>query len=181
MATTKHKKGKKHKSKHENAGEGMAPGTEAAHPETDQPRMSAKEFNKALKPLQVELVKLQAWVKATGAKVCIVFEGRDAAGKGGTIKRIRDRVSPRVFPIVALPAPTEREKSQMYIQRYVPHLPAAGEVVIFDRSWYNRAGVERVLGFCTDEEAQAFLDQVPDVEEAMVASGILLRKYWLDV
>jgi len=181
MATAKHKKGKKHKSKHENAGEGMAPGTEAAHPETDQPRMSAKEFNKALKPLQVELVKLQAWVKATGAKVCIVFEGRDAAGKGGTIKRIRDRVSPRVFPIVALPAPTEREKSQMYIQRYVPHLPAAGEVVIFDRSWYNRAGVERVMGFATEQQVDEFLSHVIPFERAMIASGIILIKYWLEV
>ena len=181
MATTKHKKGKKHKSKHDNAGEGMAPGTEAAHPETDQPRMSAKEFNKALKPLQVELVKLQAWVKATGAKVCIVFEGRDAAGKGGTIKRIRDRVSPRVFPIVALPAPTEREKSQMYIQRYVPHLPAAGEVVIFDRSWYNRAGVERVMGFATEQQVDEFLSHVIPFERAMIASGIILIKYWLEV
>ena len=181
MATAKHKKGKKHKSKHGNAGEGMAPGTEAAHPETDQPRMSAKEFNKALKPLQVELVKLQAWVKATGAKVCIVFEGRDAAGKGGTIKRIRDRVSPRVFPIVALPAPTEREKSQMYIQRYVSHLPAAGEVVIFDRSWYNRAGVERVMGFATEQQVDEFLSHVIPFERAMIASGIILIKYWLEV
>src|SRR6476659_3184522 len=112
---------------------------------------------------------------------CIVFEGRDAAGKGGTIKRIRDRVSPRVFPIVALPAPTEREKSQMYIQRYVPHLPAAGEVVIFDRSWYNRAGVEPVMGFCTDEQSQRFLQMAPGVEQAIGDSGVVLLKYWLEV
>jgi len=120
-------------------------------------------------------------VKSTGAKVCIVFEGRDTAGKGGTIKAITGRVSPRVFRVVALPAPTEREKSQMYIQRYLPHLPAAGEVVIFDRSWYNRAGVERVLGFCTPAVSKKFLGQVPGVEKAMVDSGILLFKYWLEV
>ena len=124
---------------------------------------------------------MQEWVKATGAKVCIVFEGRDTAGKGGTIKAITERVSPRVFRVVALPAPTEREKSQMYIQRYVPHLPPAGEVVIFDRSWYNRAGVERVMGFCTEEQAERFLELVPAVEQAMVDSGILLVKYWLEV
>ena len=121
------------------------------------PRMTAKEFERELELLQVELVKLQEWVKATGAKICVVFEGRDAAGKGGTIKRITERVSPRVFRVVALPAPTEREKSQMYIQRYLPHLPAAGEVVIFDRSWYNRAGVERVMGFATEEQVKTFL------------------------
>jgi len=127
------------------------------------------------------LVAMQEWVKSSGAKICIVFEGRDTAGKGGTIKAITGRVSPRVFRVVALPAPTEREKSQMYIQRYVPHLPAAGEVVIFDRSWYNRAGVERVLGFCTPKQSQTFLTQVPSVEKAMVDSGILLFKYWLEV
>jgi polyphosphate kinase 2 len=124
---------------------------------------------------------MQEWVKTSGAKVCIVFEGRDTAGKGGTIKAITERVSPRLFRVVALPAPTEREKSQMYIQRYIPHLPAAGEVVIFDRSWYNRAGVERVMGFCTDEQARRFLEQVPAVEKAMVDSGIVLVKYWLEV
>ena len=117
-----------------------------------RPPMTAKEFERELEPLQEELVKLQEWVKATGAKICIVFEGRDAAGKGGTIKRIAERVSPRVFRVIALPAPTEREKSQMYIQRYLPHLPAAGEVVIFDRSWYNRAGVERVMGYATESQ-----------------------------
>ena len=131
--------------------------------------------------LQVELVHLQQWVVATGAKVCIVFEGRDTAGKGGVIKRITERVSPRVFRVVALPAPTEREKSQMYIQRYIPHLPAAGEVVIFDRSWYNRAGVERVMGFCTEAECRGSSQMTPPVEKAMVDSGIILLKYWLEV
>ena len=124
---------------------------------------------------------MQEWVKASGAKICIVFEGRDTAGKGGTIKRITERVSPRVFRVVALPAPTERERSQMYMQRYVPHFPAAGEVVIFDRSWYNRAGVEPVMGFCTPEETERFLQMAPLVEKAMVDSGILLLKYWLEV
>ena len=124
---------------------------------------------------------MQEWVKSTGAKVCIVFEGRDTAGKGGTIKRIVERVSPRVFRVVALPTPTEREKSQMYLQRYMSHFPAAGEVVIFDRSWYNRAGVERVMGFCTPEQTQRFLDMAPLVEKAMVDSGIILLKYWLEV
>jgi polyphosphate kinase 2 (PPK2 family) len=126
-------------------------------------------------------VQLQEWVKHAGAKVCIVFEGRDGAGKGGTIKAITERVSPRVFRVVALPAPTEREKSQMYLQRYVPHLPAAGEIVIFDRSWYNRAGVERVMGFATDEQVKGFLAIVPLVEKAIVESGVILLKYWLEV
>ena len=129
----------------------------------------------------MELVKLQEWVKAKGLKVCIVFEGRDGAGKGGVIKAITERVSPRVFRVVALPAPTEREKTQMYAQRYLPHLPAAGEVVIFDRSWYNRAGVERVMGFCTEEQAKRFLEVVPLFEKMMVESGIILVKYWLEV
>ena len=144
-------------------------------------RLKRKEYEHLLKPLQAELVALQEWVKRSGAKVCLVFEGRDTAGKGGTIKRITERVSPRVFRVVALPAPTEREKSQMYIQRYLPHLPAAGEVIIFDRSWYNRAGVERVMGFCTPEETERFLRQVPEVERAIVDSGIILLKYWLEV
>lgn len=143
--------------------------------------MSEKEYAKALRRLHVELVKLQLWVASTGAKVCIVFEGRDGAGKGGTIKAITERVSPRVFRVFALPAPSEREKSQMYMQRYLPHLPAAGEVVIFDRSWYNRAGVERVMGFCTLEEAESFLKAVPLVERAIVQSGVILLKYWLEV
>jgi polyphosphate kinase len=148
-----------------------------------QPPAKLKEsaYEQELYRLHVELVKLQEWVQATGAKVCIVFEGRDGAGKGGTIKAITERVSPRVFRVVALPAPTEREKSQMYLQRYVPHLPAAGEVVIFDRSWYNRAGVERVMGFCSDDEAKAFLRAIPLVEEAIVWSGVKLIKYWLEV
>ncbi|CAB4930930.1 unannotated protein [freshwater metagenome] len=149
--------------------------------EAGRTKMSRKEYEAELAVLQGELVAMQEWVKATGAKVCIVFEGRDTAGKGGTIKRIVERVSPRVFRIVALPAPTEREKSQMYLQRYVPHLPAAGEVVIFDRSWYNRAGVERVMGFCTPEQTERFLDMAPGIEKAMVDSGILLLKYWLEV
>jgi len=144
-------------------------------------RMKRKEYEKALDKLHVELVHLQEWVKAKGLKVCIVFEGRDGAGKGGTIKALTERVSPRVFRVVALPAPTEREKSQMYSQRYIPHLPAAGEVVIFDRSWYNRAGVERVMGFCTEQQAKDFLAVVPSVEKLMVASGIILLKYWLEV
>src|SRR5207344_2533161 len=128
-----------------------------------------------------ELVKLQEWVQYKGLKVCVVFEGRDGAGKGGTIKAITERVSPRVFRVIALPAPTEREKSQMYVQRYAPHFPAAGEIVIFDRSWYNRAGVERVMGFCTDEQAKRFLENVPAFERQMVATGIRLVKYWLEV
>ena len=140
-----------------------------------------KAYLKELRKLHVELVKLQQWVQHKGLKVCVVFEGRDGAGKGGTIKAITERVSPRVFRVIALPAPTEREKSQMYVQRYLPHLPAAGEIVIFDRSWYNRAGVERVMGFCSDEQAQAFLKAVPLVEKAMVDSGIILLKYWLEV
>jgi polyphosphate kinase 2 len=143
--------------------------------------MRRKEYEAELAVLQAELVAVQEWVKDTGAKVCLVFEGRDTAGKGGTIKRIVERVSPRVFRVVALAAPTEREKSQMYIQRYLSHFPAAGEVVIFDRSWYNRAGVERVMGLCTPEQTSRFLDAVPGVEKAMVESGIILLKYWLEV
>jgi len=143
--------------------------------------LKRKGYDKELKRLHGELVKLQEWVKFKGLKVCILFEGRDGAGKGGTIKAITERVSPRVFRVVALPAPTEREKSQMYVQRYLPHLPAAGEVVIFDRSWYNRAGVERVMGFCTEEQAQIFLKAAPLVEKAIVDSGVHLLKYWLEV
>jgi polyphosphate kinase 2 len=140
-----------------------------------------KEYSRELKKLHEKLVDMQEWVKHKGLKVCVVFEGRDGAGKGGTIKAITERVSPRVFRVVALPAPTEREKSQMYIQRYLPHLPAAGEVIIFDRSWYNRAGVERVMGFCSDKQVQAFLQIAPYVERVMVESGIILLKYWLEV
>jgi polyphosphate kinase 2 len=146
-----------------------------------KPKLSNKEFEQEMEKLQVELVKMQEWVKATGAKVCVLFEGRDTAGKGGVIKRISERVSPRVFRVVALPAPTEREKSQMYFQRYMPYLPAAGEVVIFDRSWYNRAGVERVMGFATEEQVAYFLKYAPLVERSLIHSGIILIKYWLEV
>ena len=146
-----------------------------------KPVLKTKEYEKELRRLHVELVKLQQWVVAKGLKVCIVFEGRDGAGKGGTIKAITERVSPRVFRVVALPAPTEKEKTQLYFQRYVPHLPAAGEIVIFDRSWYNRAGVERVMGFCTPEQVEKFLDGAPVMEKAMVDAGIILLKYWLEV
>ena len=149
--------------------------------EIPAPKMKRKEYERHMRVLHGELVAMQEWVKASGAKICIVFEGRDTAGKGGTIKRITERVSPRVFRVVALPVPTEREKSQMYIQRYLPHFPAAGEVVIFDRSWYNRAGVEPVMGFCTPEETERFLDLVPGVEKAMADDGIVLLKYWLEV
>ena len=152
-----------------------------AEEDTAPGEMSGKKYRKELAKLHVELVKVQEWAKSSGAKICIVFEGRDGAGKGGTIKAITERVSPRVFRVVALPAPTEREKSQMYVQRYVRHLPAAGEITIFDRSWYNRAGVERVMGFCTEEQAEKFLIQVPAVERAIVDSGVLLLKYWLEV
>jgi polyphosphate kinase 2 (PPK2 family) len=138
--------------------------------------LSGKQYQRELKKLHCELVMLQEWVKHAGLKICILFEGRDGAGKGGTIKAMTERVSPRVFRVVALPAPTEREKSQMYVQRYLPHLPAAGEIVIFDRSWYNRAGVERVMGFCTEEQVRHFLKAAPLVEKAMVDSGIILIK-----
>ena len=144
-------------------------------------KLKNKDYERELARLHIELVKLQRWVQHTGTKIVIVFEGRDGAGKGGTIKAITERVSPRVFRVVALPAPTEREKSQMYVQRYIPHLPAAGEIVIFDRSWYNRAGVERVMGFCTEEQAKHFLEVTPPVEKTIVESGIILSKYWLEV
>src|SRR5574340_21900 len=144
-------------------------------------KLKTKDYEKELARLHVELVKLQQWIVHKGLKVCIVFEGRDTAGKGGTIKAITERVSPRVFRVVALPAPSDREKTQMYVQRYLPHLPAAGEVVIWDRSWYNRAGVERVMGFCSEEQVRRFLNGLPLVERAMVDSGIILLKYWLEV
>src|SRR5215468_3420007 len=147
----------------------------------DRKKLKRKQYEKQLAKLHVELVKLQEWVKQEGLKVCIVFEGRDGAGKGGTIKAITERVSPRVFRVIALPAPTEREKSQMYVQRYLPHLPAAGEVVIWDRSWYNRAGVERVMGFCAQDKVEEFLSMVPAFEKIMIRSGIILLKYWLEV
>ena len=144
-------------------------------------KMSAKQFDKELEKLQVELCHLQEWVKHKGLRVIVVFEGRDAAGKGGVIKRITERVSPRVFRVVALPAPSDREKSQIYIQRYITHFPAAGEIVLFDRSWYNRAGVERVMGFCTNAEYERFLASCPEWEHYMVESGIILIKYFFDV
>jgi len=149
--------------------------------ETADRKMKRKAYEAEMRILQGELVVMQEWVKATGAKVCVVFEGLDSAGKGGTIRRITERTSPRVFKHIALPVPTEREKSQMYVQRYITQFPAAGEVVLFDRSWYNRAGVEPVLGYCTPEQTERFLEMVPAVERAMVDSGIILVKYWLNV
>jgi polyphosphate kinase 2 len=143
--------------------------------------LKRKKYEKEMRRLQGELCKLQAWVKYKGLSVIVVFEGRDAAGKGGTIRAITERVSPRVFRLVALPAPSDREKTQMYIQRYMQHFPAAGEIVIFDRSWYNRAGVERVMGFCTDEQYRQFLKLCPIVEKYMTDAGIILIKYWLEV
>ncbi len=144
-------------------------------------KLSSKEYEKALYDLQIELCKLQEWIKATNTKICVVFEGRDAAGKGGVIKRITERVSPRVFKVEALPAPTEREKSQFYYQRYMNRLPAGGEIALFDRSWYNRAGVERVMGFCTEVEYQEFLRTCPGFERALVEAGMILIKYWFEV
>src|SRR6516162_10370328 len=149
-------------------------------PEADG-KLKRTRYERELARLHVEFVKLQQWVVHKGLKICILFEGRDGAGKGGTIKAITERVSPRVFRVVALPAPTEREKSQMYAQRYLVHLPAGGEIVIFDRSWYNRAGVERVMGFATEAQADHFLKQLPQVEKAILDSDILLLKYWLEV
>ena len=146
-----------------------------------QDQFSGKDYERELARLHGELVKLQLWVVAKGLKVVVLFEGRDGAGKGGVIKAITERVSPRVYRVVALPAPTEREKSQMYVQRYMRHLPAAGEIVIFDRSWYNRAGVERVMEFCSMEQVKRFLELTPAVEKAIVEFGIILIKYWLEV
>jgi len=148
---------------------------------TTDERMKPKKYEKALRELQVELCALQEWVKQKGLRVIVIFEGRDAAGKGGTIKAITERVSPRVFRAVALPVPSDREKSQIYMQRYLRHAPAAGEVVIFDRSWYNRAGVENVMGFCTKAQHQRFLKVCPEFEQYLVDDGILLVKYWLEV
>jgi polyphosphate kinase len=147
----------------------------------DQPKLKRKQYEKEMRRLQAELCHLQEWVKAEGRRIMLVFEGRDGAGKGGTIKAITERVSPRVFRVVALPAPTEREKSQLYIQRYMEHFPAAGEIIIFDRSWYNRAGVEYVMGFCTKEEHRRFLELCPQIEKVVVDQGVQLIKYWLEV
>jgi polyphosphate kinase len=166
---------------HDPAARASSPAAGAEAEAKPAPKMKRKQYERQMRILHGELVAMQEWVKDSGAKVCVVFEGRDTAGKGGTIKRITERVSPRVFRVVALPTPTEREKSQMYIQRYLPHFPAAGEVVIFDRSWYNRAGVEPVMGFCTPEETERFLELTPAVEKAMAEDGILLLKYWLEV
>ena len=149
--------------------------------ERAEPEISRKEYTKELRKLQVELCRLQDWVKHKGLRVIVVFEGRDGAGKGGTIRAITERVSPRVFRVVALPAPSDREKTQMYMQRYLPHFPAAGEIVIFDRSWYNRTGVEYVMGFCTKEQHTRFLELCPILEHYIASSGILLVKFWLEV
>lgn len=151
------------------------------HAEAVESKLKSKDYERELEKLHVELVKLQEWVVAKGLRVCVVFEGRDGAGKGGTIKAITERVSPRVFRVIALPSPTEREKSQMYVQRYIQHFPAAGEVVIFDRSWYNRAGVERVMGFTDEHRVKRFLEVAPMFEKMMIESGIILIKYWLEV
>ena len=174
---------KRKKNKHE-PHDAEVPASATAGQETEagpSSKMKRREYEQEMKILHGQLVAMQEWVKESGAKICVVFEGRDTAGKGGTIKRITERVSPRVFRVAALPTPTEREKSQMYMQRYVQHFPAAGEVVIFDRSWYNRAGVEPVMGFCTPEETERFLQLAPAFEKAMTDSGILLLKYWLEV
>jgi len=174
------KKDKKSNASH--AGDGHEKTTKSA--ETTQANnrtLTKKEYEKELARLQIELVKLQEWVKLKGLKVMVLFEGRDAAGKGGTIKRITESLNPRICKVVALPSPTEREKTQWYFQRYVTHLPAGGEIVLFDRSWYNRAGVERVMGFCTEEEYREFLRSVPEFERMLIRSGIILIKYWFSV
>jgi polyphosphate kinase 2 len=172
--------GKASKKKHAHDSEKSLPLSDAKA-ESAKAKMSNKEYEKEMFKLQTELVKLQEWVKATGARIVILFEGRDAAGKGGTIKRIVERVSPRVFRVVALPAPTERQKSQIYLQRYIEHLPAGGEIVIFDRSWYNRAGVEHVMGFCSKQDYTRFLKNCPSFEMSIVTDGIILLKYWMEV
>ncbi|HEX9771075.1 MAG TPA: polyphosphate kinase 2 [Kiloniellales bacterium] len=156
-------------------------GGAAPRPKKSAKRMKTKAYEAALAELQIELVKLQEWIKHEGLKVVVIFEGRDAAGKGGVIKRITESLNPRICRIVALGTPTEREKTQWYFQRYVPHLPAAGEMVLFDRSWYNRAGVERVMGFCTEEEYREFLRTCPEFERILVRAGIILIKYWFSV
>ncbi|AWV16640.1 polyphosphate kinase 2 [Methylobacterium sp. XJLW] len=168
----------------------MDDATRAQEPETDdeatdeglaQPKLKRKAYERELRALQVQLCHLQDWVRRSGARIVVVFEGRDAAGKGGTIKALTERVSPRVFRVAALPAPSDRQKTQMFIQRYIEHFPAAGEIVIFDRSWYNRAGVERVMGFCSDAEYRRFLDLCPRIERFIVGGGTQLIKFWLEV
>ena len=155
--------------------------TVTAEKKSKTKKIKTSEYEKELFKLQLELVKLQEWIKHNGLKVVVIFEGRDAAGKGGVIKRITQHLNPRICRVVALPAPTERQKTQWYFQRYVSHLPAAGEMVLFDRSWYNRAGVEKVMGFCTPEEHQEFLRSCPEFERMLVRSGIILLKYWFSV
>jgi polyphosphate kinase 2 len=172
--------GKHSKKNHKDKSAAKAKDNQASSAEA-APAFTKKDYERELFKLQVELVKLQEWVKKTGARIVIVFEGRDAAGKGGIIKRILERVSPRVFRLVALPAPTEREKTQIYWQRYIAQLPAGGEIIIFDRSWYNRAGVEHVMGFCTEEQYKNFLNACPPFEHSITYAGIILLKYWLDV
>jgi polyphosphate kinase 2 len=164
---------------HESSAQASAP--DASPGDSGKPKLKRKDYDKALRKLQTELCVLQDWVKRTGARIVVVFEGRDAAGKGGTIRALTERVSPRTFRLVALPAPTDREKSQMYVQRYLAHFPAAGEIVIYDRSWYNRAGVEHVMGFCTKEQHKHFLEICPRFEKHIVDNGIRLIKYWLEV
>ncbi len=154
---------------------------EASIAGAERPKLKRKDYEKRLRELQTELCSLQDWVKQTGERIIVVFEGRDAAGKGGTIRAMTERVSPRTFRVVALPAPSDREKTQMYVQRYLAHFPAAGEIVIFDRSWYNRAGVEYVMGFCTKEQHRRFLQVCPAFEKQIVDNGIRLIKYWLEV
>jgi polyphosphate kinase 2 len=180
----KSKKNNNKKVENQSGGEITDPAPEALQPEqegSENERMPRKDYEKELKRMQIELVRLQSWVKYTGARIVVVFEGRDAAGKGGIIKRMTERVSPRVFRVVALPVPSDREKTQMYVQRYMAHMPAAGEIVIFDRSWYNRAGVERVLGFCEKRETEKFLRNCDRFEYSLVSEGIKLVKYWLAV
>jgi len=171
----KHKKAKKEKNRHDEQAEA---GQASA---ANKPKLSTKDYEKELYKLHGELVKLQEWIKHKGLRAIVVFEGRDAAGKGGVIKRITERVSPRVFRVAALPVPSEREKTQLYMQRYIAHFPAAGEIVLFDRSWYNRAGVERVMGFCSEEQYAGFLHYAPIFEKAITDGGILLVKYWFEV
>jgi polyphosphate kinase len=162
-------------------GQGKRHKTKVEREPAPREKLSNKAYERELARLHAELVKLQLWTVHKGLKVCVIFEGRDGAGKGGVIKAITERVSPRVYRVVALPAPTEREKSQMYAQRYIRHLPAGGEIVIFDRSWYNRAGVERVMEFCSMEQVKRFLEVTPGFEKTMTESGIILIKYWLEV
>ena len=175
------KKDKNKKKKDKASDDAAAVEGQSAKKSVGPVKMKNKEYETELFKLQVELVKLQEWVKKTGARIVILFEGRDAAGKGGIIKSILERVSPRVFRLVALPSPTERQKTQIYAQRYIEQLPAGGEIVIFDRSWYNRAGVEHIMGFCSDEEYRKFLKGCPSFENVLVSNGIILLKYWLDV